>query len=397
MIPEYRRLFNNAFSDDAYRGALRLLEQNVGGTIPFRIAESPLFIPPTLLAEMQSASEDIVGQLSRGSTGAEAAQRRIPAGCLAPNEDGHPVFLQFDYALTAGPEGEVKPLVTEIQGFPSLYALQHRLAQIYRQAYRLPAELRHLCDGLGDEAFVDLFRRAVLGEHAAENVVLLDVHPWQQGTWPDFKLTQQLCPGLAVVGTTELLKRGRRLFYSNHGREVPIERIFNRVVWEDLAAHEGAMPVSLQDALDVEWAGHPNWFFRYSKLSLPFLRQPNVPKTVFLDEAPSLPADLENYVLKPLFSFSGKGLRLDLDLRTVESIPPSERSHYILQEKFHYADVMQGLEGRVRCEVRLMYIWLERLTCVTTLPRMSRGRLMGTAFNRSDPWTGHGIAFFPAH
>jgi hypothetical protein len=394
LIPQYRRHFNNAYRDDVYRGALRRLEQDVGGPIPFRIAESPLFIPPTLLATMQSASEDIVRQLAAGASA--DAERRIPAGWLAPHEDAHPLFLQFDYALCAGRDGEVIPLVTEIQGFPSLYALQHRLAQIYRQAYGLPAELRHLCSGLDDEAFVELFRRAVLGGHAAENVVLLDVHPWQQGTWPDFKLTQQLCPGLAVVSATELHKRGRRLFYAHDGREVPIERIFNRVVWEDQAAHESAMRVSLQDDLEVEWAGHPNWFFRYSKLSLPFLRHPNVPHTVFLDEVSSLPADLENYVLKPLFSFSGKGLRLDLDRATLEAIPAYERAQYILQEKFHYADVIEAPEGRVRCEVRLMYVWLERLLCVTTLPRMSRGRVMGTAFNRSDPWTGHGLAFFPA-
>ena len=197
------------------------------------------------------------------------------------------------------------------------------------------------------------------------------------------------------MSATELHRRGRRLFYAHDGREVPIERIFNRVVWEDQAAHEGAMRVSLQDDLEVEWAGHPNWFFRHSKLSLPFLRHSNVPNTVFLDELPRLPADLENYVLKPLFSFSGKGLRLDLDRATLDAIPVSERAQYILQEKFHYADVIEAPEGRVRCEVRLMYVWLERLMCVTTLPRMSRGRVMGTAFNRSDPWTGHGIAFFP--
>lgn len=394
MIPEYRRLFNATFDEDAYRAALARLEREVGGSIPFRIAESPLFIPPPLLAEMQRASEEVVRQLSERPAGLEDASWRIPAGGLRPDQDAHPLFLQFDYALAVGPEGRVKPLLTELQGFPSLYALQYRLSQIYRECHRLPGELRALCDGLDDGAFVRLFRRAVLGERDAQNVVLLDVHPWRQGTWPDFKLTQQLCPGLAVVDAAEIRKRGRRLYYSKDGREVPIERIFNRVVGEDMAA--GVIPASFGEDVDVEWAGHPNWFFRYSKLALPFIRQRNVPRAVFLDGAASLPADLENYVLKPLFSFSGKGLRLDLDRASLDAIPASERPHYVLQQKFHYADVIEALEGRVRCEVRLMYIWLERLTCVTTLPRMSRGRIMGASFNRSDPWTGSGTAFFPA-
>jgi len=394
LIPEYRRRFNATFRESAYRDALRRLEHEVGGGIPFRIAESPLFVPPALLAEMQRASEEIVAQLSARPAGLEEASWRIPVGGLLPNEDAHPLFLQFDYALAAAPGGRVQPLLTELQGFPSLYALQHRISQIQRESYGLPSELRALCDGLDDEGFLRLFRRAVLGEHDAETVVLLDVHPWRQGTWPDFKLTQSLCPGLAVVDVADLRKRGRRLFHSKDGRDVPIARIFNRVVWEDLAAR-ASTPASFDD-VEVEWAGHPNWFFRYSKLALPFLRHSNVPSAVFLDQAASLPEDLANQVLKPLFSFSGKGLLLDLGRDSLDAIPASERPRYILQRKFQYADVIEAPEGRVRCEVRLMYVWMERLACVSMLPRMSRGRLMGASYNRTDPWTGHGTAFFPA-
>jgi hypothetical protein len=49
--------------------------------------------------------------------------------------------------------------------------------------------------------------------------------------------------------------------------------------------------------------------------------------------------------------------------------------------------------SRVRCEVRLMFLWLDRLVHVLVLPRFSRGRLMGCAFNTAEPWTGHGVAF----
>jgi hypothetical protein len=51
--------------------------------------------------------------------------------------------------------------------------------------------------------------------------------------------------------------------------------------------------------------------------------------------------------------------------------------------------------ARIRCEVRMMFLWLDRPVHVLVLPRMSRGRLMGCAFNTEEPWTGHGVAFWP--
>ena len=45
------------------------------------------------------------------------------------------------------------------------------------------------------------------------------------------------------------------------------------------------------DDLDVEWAGHPNYYFRISKFSIPWLRHPWVPRTQFLHEIGRLPDD----------------------------------------------------------------------------------------------------------
>jgi hypothetical protein len=203
-------------------------------------------------------------------------------------------------------------------------------------------------------------------------------------------------PGLAVVDATEILRRGDRLYYRQGGREVRIARIFNRLVWEDVRRVEAAMAFRLVEPLDVEWAPHPGWFFQLSKLVLPLVRHPSVPRSYYLDEHPVAAADLHRYVLKPLFSFAGRGLVLDLDEATLAAIPEAERASFVLQEKVRYADAMITPDGaRIRCEVRMMFLWLDRPIHVLVLPRMSRGRLMGCAFNTEEPWTGHGVAYWP--
>lgn len=393
MIPVHRERFNHAFSEEAYARALRAVEEACGGAIPFRLAESPIFLPRELLGEMQAASEAILAQVVGSPALDEAVRRYVPPAWLGAGEGPHPLFMAFDYALARVDGGETKPRLTELQGFPSLFAFQHVLSRAYRDAYGLAADLHHLC--VDEERFLRLFRQAVLGGHAPETVALVDIHPWLQGTWPDFRLTQALCPGLAVLHAGDVLRRGRALLYRHAGREVPIRRIYNRMVWEDLAAHDAELPFHLRDDLDVEWADHPNWFFKLSKLCLPLVDHPAVPRALFLDQLDRPPDGLDTWVLKPLFSFSGRGLVLDLDRRILEDISPAERRDLILQEKFHYAEVIPALEGTVRCEVRLLYVWLESPVCLTTLPRMSRGRMMGCAYNRTEPWTGHGTAFFP--
>ena len=371
------------------------MRDRIGGEIPFRIAESPLFLPRALLDEMDAASRDLLGVLQADRGYRRAADAIIPRELLYPREDGHPLFVCFDYAL-ADVAGGVSPRLTEFQGFPSLTAFQYYLSRDFREVYGLPGTLAFIGDGLGDEGFRALFRDAILGGHEAENVVLLDVSPWQQGTWPDFRLTERLCPGIAVRCPSDLRRRGRDLVYEKDGRAVAVRRVFNRVIWSDLERLQEDLGWSFHDDLDFEWAGHPNWFFRYSKLALPWLDHPAVPKARVLDPDGRWPGDLHRYVLKPLFSFSGRGVVLDVTRDALDDIPAADRKDYILQEKFEYADVIAGPGFSVRSEVRLMYVWRDRPRLVGLLPRMSRGRLMGCDANRTDPWTGHGVAFWPA-
>ena len=371
------------------------MRRRIAGDVPFRIAESPLFLPRPLLDEMDRASRDIIAALQADRDYRRAADAIVPAARLYPGEGAHPLFACFDYAL-AEAGGRVAPRLTEFQGFPSLTAFQYYLSRDFRDVHAVPDALTFLGDGLTDDGFRALFRAAVLGDQAPENVVLLDVDPWQQGTWPDFRLTERLLPGIAVRCPRDLRRRGRGLVYERDGRAVPVKRVFNRVIWSDLDRVQGDLDWSFRDALDFEWAGHPNWFFRYSKLALPWLDHPAVPRARMLDREGAWPAGLDRYVLKPPFSFSGRGVVLDVTRGVLDAIPVEERADYILQEKFQYADVIVGPDFAVRSEVRLMYVWLDEPRLLGLLPRMSRGRLMGCDANRTEPWTGHGVAFWPA-
>ena len=393
MIPEVRATFT--VLPQRHRLVMDRMRERIGGEIPFRIAESPLFLPRPLLDEMDAASREILAGLQASRDYRRAADAVIPRAWLYPREDEHPLFVCFDYALADGGD-RVVPRLTEFQGFPSLTAFQYYLSRDFRDVYALPETFTFIGDGLGDGGFRDLFRAAVLGGHAPGNVVLLDVSPWQQGTWPDFRLTERLCPGIAVRCPSDLRRRGRGLVYEKDGRATPVERVFNRVIWSDLERLQADLGWSFHDDLDFEWAGHPNWFFRYSKLALPWIVHALVPKAQILDREGRWPSDLGRYVLKPLFGFSGRGVVLDVTRDVLDTIPVEERKDYILQEKFEYADVIAGPGFSIRSEVRLMYLWLDRPRLVGLLPRMSRGRLMGCDANRTDPWTGHGVAFWPA-
>ena len=395
MIPEVRAALNAAVTHERHRVILDRMHERIGGEIPFRIAESPLVVPRPLLEEMDRSGREILAAVQGNAEYRRAADAAIPRALLYPREDDHPLFVCFDYAL-ADAGGRVAPRLTEFQGFPSLAAFQYYLSRDFRDVYGVPDSLTFIGDGLGDEGFRALLRAALFGGHAPENVVLLDVDPWQQGTWPDFRLTERLLPGIAVRCPTDLRKSGRALFYEKDGRAIPVKRIFNRVIWSDLARIRHRLDWSFHDDLDVEWAVHPNWFFRYSKLALPWIDHPAAPLARILDSDGRWPKDLERYVLKPLFSFSGRGVVLDVTRETLDAIPPAERKDHLLQEKFEYADVIAGPEFTVRSEVRLMYVWLDQPRLVGLLPRMSRGRLMGCDANKTDPWTGHGVAFWPA-
>lgn len=319
MIPSLREHFNAGFTPEKHAGFLARLEAACGMPVPFRNCETPCFFPARLVRRMAQDGCDLIRQLTTPEYFAVAGQA-VPPKFDVPGQPDHPLFAQVDFGLVREPSGELAPKLVEIQAFPSLYCYQAAVSQAYIDAYGLDRSLRYTLDGLDPAGYRALLGRAILGGHDPENVVLMDIDPPHQKTLPDFLLTEKML-GVRAVCATEIRQEDRRLFYERDGRRIPIERIYNRMIVDEIERRNLAPAFDLRDDLDVEWAGHPNDYFRISKFSIPYLRHPSVPQTWFLDSLHHIPRDTENYVLKPLFSFAGLGVRIGPPHDEVMAIP----------------------------------------------------------------------------
>jgi len=324
----------------------------------------------------------------------EAALR---PGYIVPNEDPHTTFMQIDFGLCEGPDGTVVPRLIEVQGFPSLYFYQHAVAGLYRKHFGIPDHLHHLFNGYTPETYVQLLRDVIVGDADPRETVLVDIEPFKQNTQIDFRATAAVL-GIHVACVTDLYTRGRQLFYKDvQGREVPVRRIYNRAIFDELIQRTDLeLKFNFTDDLDVKWVGHPNWFFRISKHTMPYLQSEFVPRTQFLDKLDRIPDDLEHYVLKPLFSFSGSGVVFDVKPSDIEAVKaPSE---YILQEKVKYVPVIRTPDNDpVKVEVRIMCIWPDgapRPIVVNNLARLSKGVMIGVKYNKDKTWVGGSVGFY---
>jgi hypothetical protein len=343
---------------------------------------------------MERASLEIISQL-QSLEYFHASTRAIPREFNAPNEGDHPDFVVIDFAITHDAEGRPRPKLIELQGCASLYGFQLLLPRAFRQHYDLD-DLGALLNGLTEETYTDLFRRVVVGTHSPEQVILMEIEPEKQKTRPDFLATEKII-GVPTVSVSDVIKRGRRLYYLRDGRETEIRRIYNRVIIDEFARKRVTCGFDFRDELDVEWAGHPNWFFRWSKFSLPFIKHPTVPRTWFLNELTEFPDDLERFVLKPLFSFAGSGVQVQITKDDLLAVPATESGDYILQEKITYAPVVETPTGPSKVEVRLMFLWPrgeDQPVAVTTLTRLSKGLMLGVDFNKDMTGVGSSCAFF---
>ncbi len=396
MISRLRESFNANFTEEKYHRLLDALNQTVGVEIEFRPCETPVFLPTDLLAEMQQAGEELIAQLCTPEYVAASA-RAVPADYNAPNEGARPHFIQVDFAITRDAEGRFAPKLIELQGCASLYAFQYLMPQEYRRVYDL-GELKCWLSGLTDESYLELLRRVFLNGHAPEQTVLMEIAPLHQKTLPDFTATEKLF-GISFVDVSEIIKRGNKLFYLREGREIEIRRIYNRVIIDEFVRKSVKANFDFRDELDVEWVGHPNWYFRMSKFSLPFLNHPTVPRAWFLNQLDEYPNDLENFVLKPLFSFAGSGVKVSITREDLDSIPAAERGDFLLQEKVVYAPVIETPDESSKVEIRVMFIWPEDADepiAATTLARLSKGAMMGVDFNKNKTWVGSSCSFFEA-
>jgi len=402
MEPSLRRAFNAAYTDDFYPSFLaRLRGKLEGAPVPFRIAETPLFIPHALRDRLARDANEIVQQISSPDLIAKM-KRAIPAHLDVPRMDHLPNCTQVDFAITRDADGSLRGQVVELQAFPSLYALMVIQSDAMAEALAHVPELRRewsiYFSGLDRASFLPRLRRAVLAGEDPEHVVLLDLDPEAQKTYPDFVATRHLV-GIDAVCPTRLIKDGRRLFREVGGKRVPVRRIFNRVVFDELAKKGAELPFSYTDDLDVTWCSHPNWYWTWSKFSLPYIDHPAVPRARYVSDLERIPDDLERFVLKPLFSFAGAGVLVDPTREDIERIPEADRHGWILQEKITYEPALLMPDGNgVKAEVRMMFLRApdeERPTLVLNLVRLSRGKMLGVDQNKDLTWVGGSVGIWP--
>ncbi len=355
----------------------------------FRCSETPLFLPNDLLDKMVRYGQELYAQLAADKDYSKRADAAIPAQFKALNEDDHPLFVQADFGLIRTEEGKIEPKLVEIQGFPSLYVLQPNIARQYRRAYDIHDHLTTFLSGLRETGYAALLKKAIVGDQDPAEVALLEIDPYSQKTLPDFLLTAKQF-GIRIVDITQVKKEGRKLFFDG----VPIKRIYNRVIVDELVRRDVKAGFAFTDELDVEWAGHPNWFFKLSKFSLPFFKHECVPECWFLSDIKKLPDNLDDYVLKPLYSFAGIGVKVNPTKEEVAVIPEDQRSQYLLQRKMDFVPTLETPHGPTKVEIRIMYIWDgEQLKAVTTLLRTGRGKMMGVDFNKGQEWVGASAGF----
>ena len=404
MVEPFRSEFNaRQFSAARYAELLAKLSQRTRAAIGFQVCETPCFFPRELLEEMAETGRRLIHQLIDSPVYMELSEGAIPEKYRVPDDrlnNARPNFVQVDFGLVRE-HGELRPKLVELQAFPSIYGYQDVLCEEYMQVYGLDRRLEWRFGGLDSAGYWRLQRETIVGEQDPENVVLMEVEPEGQKTLPDFHVYEDRL-GIATVDIAKLKKEGSRLFYERRGRWVPIERIYNRAIVDELE-RKGIRPAfDYRDDLQVEWAGQPNWYFRVSKFSLPYLADASVPACVFLDEwfagkREGLPEDRERVLLKPLYSFAGKGIQFapaDADLR---AIPAGERHGYLLQERMRFEPVISTPQGMTQAEVRIMYVWPEsagEMIPVVGLVRMGRGLMMGVDHNRNQAWVGGSAALF---
>jgi hypothetical protein len=392
MEQTLRSRFNADFTPDKYAVLLRCVNETEKWAADFRISETPIFLTREFTDEVTRAAYTIVDQ-TRTPEFARHAASAVPKGLEVPNESAHPNFLVIDFGICA--EGDrLIPRLIELQAFPSLFGFQLLLLHCIRKAYpAIPRNWTSSFGGIKDEAYIELLRRTIVADSDPENVVLLEIEPEKQKTRVDFAATQTLL-GIQPVCVTKIKKRGRQLFHDRNEREVQIERIYNRVIFDELIRKPCLnLPFQFQDDLDVKWVGHPNWYFRISKQSLPFLKTEQTSPAFFADE---FPADerIDSYVLKPLYSFAGLGVELE---PTRQKLSVLKNPHeWILQKRIQYAEFVPTIDGqKSKAEIRMMFVWPDDdrdPVLVNNLVRMSQGKMMGVDFNVDKTWVGASIA-----
>lgn len=394
MQQELREAFNRQFTEEKYQAYLQQIEALHPGALDFRNAETPIYVPKDFTKKMLDACEEIIDVIVQPDF-KTLTDRAIPKNLWVPNESAHAEFVVFDFGVCENEAGKLEPQLIEMQGFPTLFAFQAYHTRLTREYANVPATHDAYLNNYTEDSYLQLLKEIIVGNENPEQVILLEIYPDQQKTRIDFYCTERVL-GIKTVCLTKLIGEDNKLYYENDGKKVQVKRIYNRLIFDDLQQQKDLTNIiDFAQSWEVEWISHPNWFNRISKFTLPFINHAYVPKTVFLSDLKELPADLENYVLKPLFSFAGMGVVIDVTKEDIENVKDPE--NWILQRKVKYADVIQTPDIPAKAEIRLFYFWKkewERPVAVHNLSRMSKGKMIGTRYNKDKKWVGGTVAFF---
>ncbi|MGZ3819111.1 MAG: hypothetical protein ACXVB6_00865, partial [Mucilaginibacter sp.] len=355
MDPSARKTFNDNFTPEKYERFLQSLNTGLEKPTAFRVAETPVFLTDDFRDKLIAAGNDIINVILQPDF-KQITERAIPEKWKVANENDHPHFIALDFGVCKDEHGDIVPKLIELQGFPSLYGFQAHLGNTYKEVYDIPGDWAIYIHNLDQDGYIDLLKKTIIGPYQPEEVVLMDVNAPEQKTAVDFYLTQRYT-GVRVVSLDSLREADGHLYYQSAEGLKPIKRIYNRLIFDEIEGDPDIFNkvVDIRKSFDVEWITHPNWFYRVSKFTMPFLSGDYVPKTQFLHQIETIPDDLENYVLKPLFSFAGQGVIIDVTKQDIDNINDPE--NWILQEKVNYEPVLQAPDGGVKVEIRLLYLW----------------------------------------
>lgn len=394
MKPNIRKQFNDAFTDAQYQMYIEYIEKNQKGPLQFRLAETPIFLDDAFTSSLLNAGNSICQQIMQ----AEFIQRMegaIPDYARTKNESVLPACLVIDFAIAENEQNKIVPKLIELQGFPSLFAFELLHDEAFRQSFSIPSNYTPFFNGYDKEQYIAHLNKIILGDKD-KHTILLEIKPEEQKTKIDFYHTQALL-GLPIVCITEIFELNGRIYYQRAGKNFQIERIYNRMVFEELLQQDVIIQEKwnlIRNIEALEWVTHPHHFFRFSKYSLPFIQGDFVPVTQFLNQVHQLPNNLDAYILKPLFSFAGQGVMIDITKETIKNI--KDPKHWILQEKVRYAPVIDTPTGPTKAEIRLFYFWdntQNEYIATMNLVRLSKGKMIGVNYNNTATWVGGSIAY----
>ena len=395
MIPLYRKQFNAEFNETKYQEYLNYINALYPNSVGFRIAETPIFLPATFKIQLLEVGDYVCSQILAADFTSKT-EKSLRNTSITPNEIGLPECIVMDFAIANNDQNEIVPALIELQGFPSLFAFEVLQDEALRNSYTIPENVTPYLNGYTKEKYQRHLSTIIKGEQG-EHTVLLELYPEQQKTRIDFYCTQHYL-AIPVVCITEIFKKGNSLYYQREGIDIKIDRIYNRIVADELKKQSAEIKEKaaiLYSDLDASWVTHPNHFFRISKYLLPFLKHDWIPKTEFVDQIETIPHHIENYILKPLFSFAGQGVIIDVQASDFTSM--TDPANWIMQEKVTYAPCVETPDGVAKAEIRLFYFWdkpTQKYIATLNLCRLSKGKMIGVNFNQTATWVGGSLAYF---